>query len=296
MRKYRLSDSALKSLHTCERLYQLDRILAGERENRNYPATVLGKAWGAGVACYLSEQDFDKAAYTLWLNYFPKEEDSKRTQSVAENLLFAAVPELDKLLQDWEVLVFNDKPAIELNFRLNIDENYYFVGYIDVAMKNRWTGRGAVFDAKTTSLNLYDLSPLYQNSPQLVGYSTVLDQILGEAYSEYDVCYLSGQLGAGNGFSPIIKTYTFPKTLQDRLHWFISLGMDVNHLKEMAQLNIYPQRGESCLQFMRPCKHFGTCTLFEFDQEADGEPDTTEYQFTYDLDKVIEDHLRRIKE
>lgn len=294
-RSFRLSDSALKTLHTCERLYQLDRLLKGPSEKEDWPATVLGKAWGAGVAHYLATQDFDESLYKLWLGYFPLLEDAVRTEAVCANMLRASIPVLDLLLQDWEVLVFQGKPAIELSFRLNIDENYYFVGYMDVVMRNRYTGRGAVFDAKTTGLKLLDLSPVYQNSPQLIGYSIVLDQIMGEDQSEYDVCYLSGKLGSGNGFQPEIKPYFFSKTLQDRLQWFISLGMDINHLKEMASLNIYPMRGESCLQYMRPCKHFGVCQLQNFDRPVeDEEPDTQEYQFIYQLDAVIADHIRRI--
>lgn len=294
-RSFRLSDSALKSLHTCERMYQLDRLLAGPQQKQDWPAAVLGKAWGAGVASYLTYQDFDKALYQLWLGYFPILEDEVRTEAVCANMLRAAIPQLDLLLQDWEVLVFQDKPAIELSFRLDIDGTYYFVGYMDVAMKNRYTGKGGVFDAKTTGLKLLDLSPVYQNSPQLIGYSIILDQIMGEEQSEYDVCYLSGKLGSGNGFQPEIKPYFFAKTLQDRLHWFISLGMDINHLKEMASLNIYPMRGDSCLQYRKPCKHFGVCQLQSLDRMIENEaPDLEKYQFVYQLDAVIADHIRRI--
>lgn len=293
-RSFRLSDSALKSLHNCERLYQLQRLLSSGSNKQDFPATVLGKAWGAGVAAYLVSGDLDEAIYKTWVSYHPKLEDEKRTEAVAVNLMRASVPTLDLLRQDWEVVIFDGKPAIELSFRLNIDSNYYFVGYMDVAMRNLWTGKYGVFDAKSTALQLHDLSPVYQNSPQLIGYSIVLDQIVGESLADWEVCYLAGQLGSGNGFSPTIKPYYFTKTLQDRLHWFISLGMDVNHLKEMASLNIYPMRGDACLQFNRPCFYFGTCQLQNFDAPAAEEPDTNIYQFTYELDAVIEDHIRRI--
>lgn len=294
-RSFRLSDSALKTLHNCERLYQLQRLLSTGSDKQDFPATVLGKAWGAGVASYLVNGDIDEAVYKTWLGYSPKLEDERRTECVAVNLMRASVPQLDLLRQDWEVVVFEGKPAIELSFRLNIDENYYFVGYMDVAMRNLWTGKYGVFDAKSTSLALHDLSPVYQNSPQLIGYSIVLDQIVGESLADWEVCYLSGQLGSGNGFSPTIKPYYYTKNLQDRLHWFISLGMDVNHLKEMASLNIYPMRGDACLQYNRPCFYFGTCQLQNFDTPAAEEaPDTNIYQFTYNLDDVIADHIRRI--
>jgi hypothetical protein len=231
-----------------------------------------------------------------WLNYWPKLEDEVRTEAVALNLFRAAQPVLDLLLQDWEIVFFDGKPATELSFRIDIDSFYYFVGYIDAVLRNKFTGKVAAFDAKTTALKLFDLSPVYQNSPQLIGYSVVLDQAVGEALSDYDVFYLSGQLGSGNGFSPTVKPYAFSKTLQDRLHWFISLGLDVKHLTEMKELGIYPQRGDNCLQYNRPCKHFGTCQLFGFDEPAADVPDETQYTFTFDLNTIIEDHIRRIAE
>lgn len=294
-RAFRLSHSALQTLHKCERMFQLDRILTTAVEKRDYPATVLGKAWGAGVASYCVSKDIDKALFTLWQNYSPRLEDDTRTQPVAANMLLASIPVLDMLLQDWEIVYFQDRPAVELSFRLNIDSKYYFVGYLDVVLRNKLTGRIAAFDAKSTALKLFDLSPVYQNSPQLIGYSIVLDQIVGEALAEYDVFYLSGQLGSGTGFEPIVKPYSFSKTLQDRLHWFIALGMDVKHLHEMAELGIYPQRGDSCLQYNRPCKHFGTCNLFSFDEEAAAISDKEEYQFVYQLDEIIANHIERIQ-
>jgi hypothetical protein len=293
-RSFRLSHSAIKTLGLCERKFQLERILSGQKEHEDYPATVLGKAWGAAVASYFVHQDQDKAIYDLWLSYYPRLEDDVRTQEVAINMLVASFGEIDSLLQDWEVWHVEGKPAVELSFRLNLDSSYYFVGYVDIVLKNRYTGRAAVLDVKTTGLKLFDLSPVYQNSPQCIGYSIVLDQIMGEELAEYDVFYFSGQLGSGNGFSPIIKSYVFPKTLQDRLHWFISLGMDVKHLEDMAEMNVYPQRGDNCLQYKKPCKHFGTCSLYGLDRPAEEEEDTTEYQFVFSLEEIIENHIRRM--
>jgi hypothetical protein len=72
----RLSDSALRTLHTCERKFQIDRILAGvPEEKEQWPSTVLGTAWGIGVADYFAYQNQDKALFALWLAYYPRLED-----------------------------------------------------------------------------------------------------------------------------------------------------------------------------------------------------------------------------
>lgn len=102
----RLSHSALDTLHTCERKFQLERLLVSDYEKRDYPATVLGKAYGAGCQSYLAYQDKDRAIFDLYMAYYPVEEDNKRTEEVAVSLLLAAIPTMDNILLDWEVLIY----------------------------------------------------------------------------------------------------------------------------------------------------------------------------------------------
>lgn len=299
--KIRLSHSALDTLLTCERKFQLDRLLEGEQYSEHSPATVFGKAFGEGVASYLLYQDIDKALFTAYLAYHPVLEDSKRSEMVLINLLICTFPKLDDLLLDWEVAFFQGKPAVELSFRLNnlascSDHDIYFVGYIDLVLKNRWNGRYAILENKTTSLGTTNVEVLYKNSGQALGYSIVLDQIAGEEKAEYDVIYLVGQINTrtqSSVYSPTVHILTFPKTLQDRFNWFISLGMDVHRLERMLELGVFPTRGKSCLQYMKPCPHFGVCTLQSMDRYKTPEEDTVEYQFTYDLNELIESHLQR---
>ena len=291
----RLSHSALDVLHVCERKFQLDRLLVSElSEREEWPSTVFGRAYGEGVASYMTHQDADLALYKTFLAYWPVLEEERKTQEICMSLVLSSIPHLDNLLMDWEVATFNGKPAIELSFRLNIDSRFYFVGYIDLVLRNKWTGVHGIMEVKHTGLNIFDLSPLYQNSGQALGYSIVLDKIVGEAQSNYEVLYFAGQLGSGNGFSPKIHTMIYPKNLQDRLNWFITLGMDVERLHLMLDNNVFPLRGASCLQYMKPCKHLGTCNLHGLDTYKEEIEDTIVYDFNYQLDEVIQDHLIRI--
>jgi hypothetical protein len=292
--KIRLSHSALDLFHTCERKFQLERLLVGAPEKRDYPATVLGHSFGTGIASYLIHQDAEKALFDAYMRYYPVEEDDKRTEEVAMNLLLNSFPHLDNLLQDYEVAYFNGKPAAELSFCLNIDSKFYYVGYVDVVLRNKWTGKYAIMENKTTAMNLYDLSCLYQNSGQALGYSIILDAITGKENTEYEVLYFVGQLGSGNGFMPKIHTLPFPKTLSDRLNWFISLKLDVSSIEEMLSINVFPMRGKSCLQYMKLCNQFGTCNLHGLDEYLPPLVDDIQYDFTYDLEEVIVDHLNRI--
>lgn len=290
----RHSYSSLSSFHTCERMFQLDRLLEGGDKKEDYPATVLGHSFGDGIATYLLTQNKEEALYRAWLAYYPIVEDKKRTETIALNLVTASFTQLDNILQDWEVAYFNNKPAVELSFRLNIDERNYYVGYIDLVLHNKFTGMYAILENKTTAINLFDLSCMYANSGQALGYSIILDRIAGQELAEYEVQYLVGQLGAGNGYQPTIHNFHFPKTLSDRLNWFISLQMDMDRLKQMLELNIFPMRGHNCLQYMRPCKHFSTCQLHGLDSYKEIPVDEIQYDFIYELDDVVASHLERI--
>lgn len=285
----------MDSFLTCERMFQLDRLLEGSPEKRDFPATVFGRAFGEGVSTYLLTQDIDQALWNSWLAYAPVLEDEKRSEEKLLNLVVVSASTLDNLLMDWEVATFDGKPAVELSFRLNISKDIYFVGYVDVVLKNRWTGRYAILENKTTGLDLLDVSPLYKNSGQALGYSIVLDKIAGAEASEYDVLYLVAQLRSrsSNGFAPTVQSMEFPKTLQDRLNWFIGLKMDVSRLEQMLALNVFPMRGASCMQYMKPCKHFGTCNMQALDRYKGIPEDVIDYQFVYDLDDLIEAHMSR---
>lgn len=237
-------------------------------------------------------QDSDSALYKAWLAYWPEIESDKKSVAHCTLALQKSFPVLDTLLREYEVLTFNGKPAVELSFRINITPEYYYVGYIDVALRNRYDGRGIVFDAKSTGMQLLDLSPLYQNSGQVLGYSIGLDKIMGEKKSQYAVGYFVAQMG--KDFSMRIHPLVYQKTLLDRLNWFITLGGDIKRLELAKELGFYPRRGDACLKYNRPCRHFGVCTLSAHDTPRTLEEDDKEYDFVFDLDELIDDHLQRI--
>ena len=290
----RLSHSAIETLLTCERKFQLERLLVNDVEREETEHTVFGKAFGAGVATYLTTQDKDQALFQAWLTYYPELETDKKSQAKCLRALMAAFPKLDMLLIDYEMVYFEDKPAVELSFRINLSEHFYFVGYIDAVLRHRQTKVCFVLEAKTTGLQLLDLDPLYKNSGQALGYSIALDRIVGKEQSAYGVLYFVGQLQKDGGAK--IHVLPYNKTLLDRLNWFISLAQDINRLDVMREMNVYPMRGKSCLNFNRPCRYFGVCGLKAADVLKHREEDTIQYDFVYTLDELVTSHIARVKQ
>lgn len=296
----RLSHSTLEILHRCERLYQLKRLLRNAdpmaEADEGSEHLFFGKAFGAGVQSYLLYQDPQRALYDAWLEYFPQIESDKKNQPRLQALLAKAFIQLDSLLMEYEVETSQD---IERGFLISIEGPYYYAGYIDAVLRNRFTGRYYVLECKSTGLMLENLAPLYCNSGQALGYSIALDRIAGQPLDDFGVIYLVGQLMK----SPVedrIKILPFEKTYRDRLNWFLSLGLDTERLQRMAELNVYPQRGDSCLKFNKPCPEFGTCGLTTLDYPyVESEKEKLEREAkeaklpVYSLDELIAMHLNR---
>lgn len=289
----RLSHSTLELFNRCERLFELEKLLAGDSHNEESADLSLGTAYGVGVADYLINRDADRAIYKGWLAYWPEIETDKKSIPHMIAALKASFPYLDTILRDYEVVYFNGKPAAELSFRLNIDQHYYYVGYVDIVLRNRWDGVCIAVDAKSTGLGLLDLSPNYENSGQVLGYSIVLDSIVGKEQSSFAVGYFVAQLK--KDFEIKIHPLIFRKTLLDRFNWFLTLGADINRLKLASDLGFYPRRGGSCVKYNRPCRHYGVCQLTSYSPKQ-LEEDTKEYDFVFNLDDLINDHIRRINE
>lgn len=296
--KIRLSHSSLDTLQDCERKFELDRLLVGGGGKRESIYFSRGHAFGKGVQVYILTGNMDLALYHAWLDYWPAiEKPPQVTLHRTLHALLCAQSKLDELRAKYEVVQFRGKPSIELGFRLNIDETYYYVGFIDLVLRNKQTGKYIILECKYTGYKRDDVSVLYKNSGQAVGYSIALDEIVGEAQSEYGVLYFICQDKDVKPKEFIFHALEYDKTLRDRFRWFITLGMDVEHIKQMRKLKVFPMRGQNCNKYGNACYHFGLCHMQSGDQERNDEPDPHEekgsYTFTYDLNKLIASHLER---
>lgn len=291
--RIRLSHSYQDTLHTCERLYQIERLLSGAQSIREAAPLSRGHAFGKGVQVYMLTGDMDKALYHAWLAYWPQiEQRPKVSLHRTLHALMCAQRDLDALREKYEVVDFNGQPAVELGVKLNIDEVFYWSGAIDLVLRNKETGLIVVFEIKYTHYWM-DVEAMFYNSGQGLGYSIALDPIVGEEVTHYGVLYFICQDAKPKPQEIQFHVKEWEKTLKDRLKWFITLGLDVERIKRMRQLNHFPQRYQSCIRFNRICEQFGTCGLTTGEQERSQETDRYEYAFEFNLDDVIKNHLER---
>lgn len=294
---YRLSDSTLSTFYSCEKKFQLTRLCVVDAEQREQSAAAIrGGAFGVGVQTYLLTGDINLAIFRTWLAYWPMVEDRPYVScSRTINNLIVVKPHLDKLLERYEVAYFNDKPAIELSFRLNkAGSKWHFVGYIDVVMWDRYEKMYVVFELKTTGYKLHDLEPVYKNQAQALAYSIIIDKVAGSEQSRYGVVYLVVR-DKGKDPVPDVYTFNFAKTLTDRLKWFVAYGLDVQRLEQLEELDLWPMRGKSCVSFNRPCHLYGNCQMESLTHQKRPIPEIEEtYDFVFDLDEIVDEHLARV--
>lgn len=304
--RIRLSISTLELFHTCERLYQLIELLQGDNERVTTPVHIFGQAWGVGVVRYLLTGDMDEAVYKAWLAYYPVLEDNQRIEELCFHGLMAAKGRMDAIRSDWEIATFKGKPAIELGFRLNINDRFYFESAMDAVLRHKSTGGYGVLENKHTFSWLDDITPMYKNSFQGLLYSTVLDRIAEQPINSYELRYFVGQFKSSEPWKPIIHSFPWKKTLLDRLNLFMTLGLDVQRIQQCLDTGIFPMRGQSCLKYNRPCFFFNMCHM-----RAGDTPKTDEYvlknksdhvkeieslvQFEFDLSTLVKDHIQRVQ-
>ena len=120
-----------------------------------------------------------------------------------------------------------------------------------------------------------------------------IDTIVGEELAAYGVLYVVAQLG--RGYDPKIHVLSYDKTILDRLNFFLTLKMDVMRIEQMQELGVFPKRHTACFAYRKPCYHFGTCHLHSMDNfVGTPEEDTNTYDFNFDLDTLIENHIARV--
>jgi hypothetical protein len=271
------SYSKLGKLHECPRLFELEilkqcvpitPLLEGDSLQNNLDFA-FGHAVGAGIQTYAATKSLVAAQLAAWLAWkapYDAEKVDKRGTPQGKSLTWAlyAVEKFAWFFQnelaDWDVLVLpNGKAAVELAFAVDTQNGYFHFGHIDTVLRNRTTGRLAVWEGKTTGLELIK-DAAYGNSYQALGYSVVVDAIahsLGFDSPDYEVLYIV--------YSSKTREYQllpFTKSKTQRAEWLQDLLLDHAMISKYQELGFFPKRGESCLnKYGRQCDWYGTCHM-----------------------------------
>lgn len=301
------SHSSCETLYSCPRRYELDKLLANPEDTT---ATFdFGKAVGAGVQKWLETGDLDAAVWEVfqfWSLDLDDESEIKKKKT-----FWFAVAAVDSFrmmqlgpLKDWELMSFRGKPAVELSFRIDLGDGFFYRGYLDAALRHKTKKSLAVLECKTSGFNEPNEAS-YKNSNQGVGYSLILDSIAELAGIEEGPTY--------NVFYPVYSTPSmgwewmqFAKSYTQRADFIQSLLMDKQVIQMYLDSGKFPKHGSSCFNFFRVCKHYDICDMSNMFlcrtdagnenalREVSKKDAETGYDFEFTLDELIAAQLRRV--
>lgn len=297
LRLKNLSYSGLLTLHTCPRLFQLEKLNAEVEASEDFEASVtfaFGHVVGLGIQLHFEGYSEDQIIWRLFQFWEPDLLVSNEKQKKSFWLALGAIRNFLSLrangfLSEWELVYHESKPATELSFAVNIPGGFRYRGFVDAVLQNKITGAIMVLEVKTTSAT--NLNPAsYKNSAQAVGYSVVLDHLFPDL-SAYEVLYLV--------YSTKSLEYTplpFPKSYLQRALWIQEILLDVEMIKMYEEKQVYPMHGESCIQYYMECKYLQTCTmstsLLTSDLTEEGEQKLIEKEAEYQINVSIADLIQ----
>lgn len=293
-----LSYSSLLTLHSCPRKFELYKKRSSHRAAEDEKSTVtfsfghvVGEAIQA-VLCGKEELDIQIQMFLSWhADLFAEDEKNKKSfwSALIAMKKFLAIKRSGQF-DDYELVYYKGKPAVELSFCIVFPDGFRFRGYVDAVLRHRLTGEVVVLEVKTTgNTTLNDAT--YKNSAQAIGYSIILD-VLVPALSSYKVIYYVYQTK-----SQEFTAIPFRKDALQRALWIRELLLDIDMVKLYEEAGVYPMRGESCFTFFRECEYYGTCTLsteYLTKPCVEEDVDIEEYQINITLMDLLESQERKM--
>lgn len=263
LRLKQLSYSSVLTLHSCPRKFQLQK-LRGRIETKDTMSEetitfAYGHAVGTGIQHLLEGKSMQDIVIHMFLNWYADLLAENEKQNKSFYTAVAAIQKFNSMrltgfLEDYELVVYKDKPACELGFCITTPDGFRFRGFVDAILKHKYTGEIVVLEVKTTSSTSLNAAQ-YKNSSQALGYSVVLDVIFPEL-SSYKVFYLPYKTKDMEW-----EILPFAKSFTQRAQWIQELILDIETIKMYEGVGIYPSHGESCYDYYKECEFFGICTL-----------------------------------
>lgn len=258
-----LSHSSRVLLHTCPRKYQLYRLNGRKEEDERTKTEsevtfAFGHAVGIGIQSTLEGKTYNQIMIDTFLGWDTDLLNQTPRQVKSFWLAVHAVERLHAILsagelEDWELVYYQGKPAVELSFLIKLPNGFKYRGYVDAVLRHKVTGEIRVLEVKTSSGRAEVAN--YKNSGQAVGYSVVLDIMFPEL-SSYEVLYLVYET---KSFEYV--QLPFNKSLFQRALWLQELIIDCKQIELYESFDVYPMHGESCYDFFRDCDYLSTCVM-----------------------------------
>lgn len=314
---FNLSYSSLEDLHSCPKLFELEKLVhASTEEGSANIDFITGHSLGVGIQSLLQGHSLEQSTWRAYLEWsgayatFPEfltarekkipkpglaidaQNKKKSFWRVIRHLQIFQRKTWPQDLAGWQLLWFDGSdgekvPAIELGFKVILNEHYTYRGYIDAVLYHPGEDVFCVLEIKSDGMQNAPMAK-YQNSFQGNSYCLLLERITGRMVTKvyYLVCEFPIQE------QQVMK---FEKNPLNKLTWLSSLALDIEMLDRYKALKHFPTRGANCWKYYRPCKYLGICELdignlgklAEDGSYLPPKPDDKEFHFTFTLDELL---------
>jgi hypothetical protein len=171
----KLSYSSLLTLHSCPRKFQLYRLNSKANDNEDAAQSVtfaFGHVVGLGIQEYMTHHSIDQ---TYWKCFLEWDVDLLAENTKQQKSFWFAMVAVERFIsmcnagymRDWALCTYNGKPATELSFKIQFEDDIIYVGFVDAVLQHNITGEVMVLECKTTSANAI-ASAAYKNSAQAI--------------------------------------------------------------------------------------------------------------------------------
>jgi len=319
-----LSYSRQGTFHVCARKYQIENAF-GLKTRNDSVTFAFGHAVAGGIQKYFETGSEQAAVIETAYHYSMPWEDMGTTseQRGKKNLWYAIlavqtyIQQINSILhgdlaelQEYELAYLSPteeepegKPAVELQFRIELEHGFVYEGHIDLIIRHKKTGEYAILELKTTTFRDPN-EAIYGKSGQALSYSIVLDHVVGHANASYKIFYLVWSSSQQKFFF-----MPFNKQAKQRLDWINNLIRDteiIQYYQASAEDGIpYPTNGASCFNFFRQCEYYSTCEMEDetllrvYGKGTSDEAVSFEYQdntdFIFTLDDIINTQVDKIE-
>lgn len=295
-----ISYSSRSSLTKCPRRYQLSKlgVASNQFEDTNSDITLsFGHTVGLGVQLVWQGAQSDEIIWKMFLAWeVPILIDStKHTKS-----LWYAIHAVKKFidlrdagfLEDWELLYWQGKPAVELSYLIDLGDDYNDRGFIDIVVQHRVNKKVMVIELKTSSSKSITQAD-YGNSTQALGYAVVLDYIM-PGLNSFEVLYLVYRTESQEWINiPMFKSSLL------KAEWIQTVVLARKMLELYESFNYFPREGSACKSMFGECKYYGICNLSDNllikpiskSQEAALEKELSNYQIKLKIEDIISNQL-----
>lgn len=307
IRLKQLSYSSKMLLASCPRKYQLTKYNVGlqiEEDSDSQVTLAFGTVVGLGIQLVFQRLQRHEILLQMFLAW-PPELGINTTSTKHKKSFFLAIVAVDKiltmrnsgLLKDYELLIYEGKPATELSFRVDLGDGFSDRGFLDMVLKHRDTGELLCVEIKTDSAKYKVHEAKYGNSSQALGYSIILDRI-SPGTSTYKVLYIIY-------FTELMEyeLHEFIKSPLAKAEWIQNAILATQIVSLYDSAKVFPKHGQNCLAWNKPCRYYGVCNLSdaillknitEAETAAIEQENKEKYQIQLNINELIDGQLETL--